>query len=117
MTREDVAKIAHEANRAYCETLGDHSQVPWESAPQWQKDSALTGVNLHVDNPDAGPEASHISWYNEKQKDGWVWGPVKNPDKKEHPCMMPFNQLPLDQQLKDRLFRHVVMAFRNTVMY
>src|SRR5437879_1359495 len=41
---EQVAKICHEANRAYCETIGDNSQPTWEKAPQWQKDSAINGV-------------------------------------------------------------------------
>jgi len=28
MTVEDIAKICHDANRTYCETLNDYSQVP-----------------------------------------------------------------------------------------
>jgi hypothetical protein len=35
---------------------------------------------------------------------------VKNPDKKEHPAIVPFDQLPPQEQAKDRLFRAVVRA-------
>jgi len=50
MNVEQVARVAHEANRAYCESIGDTSQVRWEDAPQWQRDSALKGVQFHADD-------------------------------------------------------------------
>jgi hypothetical protein len=37
---DQVARVCHEANRAYCQTLGDNSQPAWDDAPEWQKDSA-----------------------------------------------------------------------------
>lgn len=32
-----VAHVAHEVNRAYCQSLGDNSQPTWEDAPHWQR--------------------------------------------------------------------------------
>ena len=29
----DIAQICHAANRAYCQLLGDNSQLPWSEAP------------------------------------------------------------------------------------
>jgi RyR domain len=107
----NIAKVCHEVNRAYCEALGDLSQVPWDDAPEWQKQSAATGVKLHLEN-DAPAEASHVSWMSEKIADGWVWGLEKDPAKKTHPCIVPFNQLPIEQQAKDFIFRAVVHALR-----
>ena len=94
MDSEKIARVTHEINRAYCQALGDFSQPAWEDAPEWQRDSALNGVTMHLENPDAEPEASHENWLKEKEADGWVYGPVKNPEKKEHPCMVPFSDLP-----------------------
>jgi RyR domain len=108
---ENIARVCHEANRAYCKTLGDHSQPSWEEAPEWQRKSALAGVNLHYAY-DHGPEASHVAWMNMKLEDGWKYGPVKDADKKEHPCMVPFNELPPEKQAKDHLFRAIVHALR-----
>lgn len=108
MEPKEIARVCHEVNRAYCEALGDHSQVPWEQAPDWQIESAFDGVHLHLHNPDAGPQASHESWMNCKLKDGWKYGPVKDAVKKEHPCIVPFDQLPVEQQAKDFIFRAVV---------
>lgn len=107
-----IAEVCHEANKAYCESLGDDSQVPWAEAPQWQKDSALVGVNLHMDN-DVGPEASHISWMKQKINDGWKYGKTKNPEKFTHPCLVDFNKLPKEQQAKDFIFRSIVHTFKN----
>lgn len=114
MTVEQLAKIAHEANRAYCETLGDTSQPRWEDAPDWQQESARMGVVFHLEHPEASASASHESWLAQKEKEGWVWGETKNPEKKEHPCCVPYEKLPEEQQIKDYLFRGIVHAISDT---
>lgn len=105
-----IAKACHEINRAYCQALGDSSQPAWEDAPQWQKESIFTGVRLHLGDPEASPSASHESWLKMKTAEGWVHGKTKDPEKKTHPCMVPFDKLPADQQAKDFIFRAVVHA-------
>lgn len=107
---ETIARACHEVNRAYCAALGDLSQPTWEDAPDWQKNSARAGVTMHLANPNAGPQASHESWMAQKQAEGWIFGAVKRPEAKEHPCMVPFDQLPPEQQAKDYIFRAVVHA-------
>lgn len=110
MDRVYLAIVAHEANRSFCRALEDFSQRSWDEAPEWQRTSAIHGVEFHLANPDAGPEASHDAWRAEKVADGWVYGPVKNAEEKTHPCLVDFDQLPLEQQLKDVLFRNIVHA-------
>jgi len=110
MTVEQVAMVCHEANRAYCGGLGDHSQVPWGEAPEWQQNSAVCGVLFHLENPDSKPSDSHDNWLLQKKMDGWVYGPVKDTDKKEHPCMVPYEELPAGQRRKDSLFIGIVKA-------
>ena len=110
MEPEQIARVAHEANRAYCQSLGDNSQPAWEDAPQWQRDSAMLGVKLHTENPNAGAQAIHESWMAQKLADGWEYGPTKDPEAKRHPCIVPFDALPKEQQAKDYLFRGVVHA-------
>ena len=112
MTTEQIAEVAHETNRAYCETIGDFSQPSWHNAPDWQKTSAINGVKFHIENPDAGCSASHEAWLKEKYAEGWKYGEVKDPEKKEHPCCVPHNELPANQQVKDALFVGVVRAMK-----
>ena len=112
---EQVAKVCHEANRAYCETIGDNSQPSWDSAPEWQKDSARNEVKFHFAALAAGdqpsPSASHESWMEQKRVEGWKYGPVKDSAKKEHPCFVPYGDLPLDQRRKDYIFAAICEAF------
>lgn len=107
-TIEACARAAHEANRAYCITLGDLSQPAWDDAPEWQKTSARNGVVGAL----AGhtPEQSHEGWMAEKAATGWRWGPVKDPEKKEHPCFVSYDALPATQRHKDLIFVSVVRA-------
>lgn len=105
----DIAQVCHEANRVYCESIGDNSQLPWAEAPDWQKESAINGVE-HAEDPGAGPGDSHRCWLQEKKLSGWTWGPVKNPALKQHPCMVPFDELPPEQQMKDVLFLAVARS-------
>ena len=112
-----IAKMCHDVNKAYCESIGDLSQPTWEEAPQWQKDSAASGVMFHLSAPNRQPQDSHENWANEKIADGWVYGEVKDPDKKTHPCLVPYGQLPIEQQTKDYLFKSVVDGLRPLVRY
>lgn len=105
---ENAARLAHEANKRYCESIGDMSQPTWEDAPDWQRQSAINGVKHLLENPNATPEDSHNSWLKEKQADGWKYGPVKDPQKKEHPCYLPYAELPKEQQIKDHIFLDTV---------
>ncbi len=105
-----IAAIAHEANRAYCQSLGDDSQPVWAEAPEWQQQSALAGVEMHLANPEATPEQSHESWLAQKIAEGWVYGEVKDPENKFHPCCVPYEELPAEQKAKDYIFRGVVHA-------
>lgn len=107
-----LAAAAHELNRAYCLSLGDEGQPSWDEAPDWQKQSAMAGVEMHLANPDATPEQSHESWLAHKIADGWVYGEVKDAEKKEHPCCVPYAELPQEQKSKDYLFRAVVHAMK-----
>lgn len=104
-----IAQVCHEANRAYCQSIGDNTQLPWDSAPDWQKNSACHGVLGVLCNGNT-PEQTHESWLAMKEKTGWKFGPVKDAEAKEHPCMVPYDQLPPEQQRKDHLFRDVCLA-------
>ena len=109
-TVEEIARVCHEANASLCHSKGDHSQLPWDKAADWQRKSAILGVEFVMANPLAPISATHDSWAAQKVEDGWSYGPEKSPALKTHPCLVPYEQLPLEQQAKDHLFKAIVMA-------
>ena len=109
----EIAKVCHEANRAYCETLDDWSQPRWAEAPNWQQASVTNSVKFHLANPRAKPSRSHEEWLKEKGATGWKYGVKKDLEKQEHPCFVPYDELPETQKAKDALFVAVVNALRH----
>lgn len=105
-----IAKVVHAVNAAYCLSQGDDSQKAWDEAPEWQKESAIKGVEFVLANPDAPESATHDSWLAQKTADGWVYGEEKNEEAKTHPCIVPFEELPSEQKAKDYIFRATVKS-------
>jgi hypothetical protein len=58
---EQIARMCHQTNKAWCELNGDNSK-DWDEAQQWQRDSAIKGVEFKLDNPDAGHDNTMLGW-------------------------------------------------------
>lgn len=108
MKAVEIAKICHEANKAYCEAIGDPFMPHWGDAPEWQRASTEAGVAFLLENKNATPRDTHASWVECKVKDGWAYGPKKDAQKKEHPCMVDYDDLPAEQKMKDSIFLSIV---------
>lgn len=110
---ETIARVCHEANRAFQLETGDPQPSPsWDEAPGWQRLSALEGVEKALDG--ASPEELHEAWCEFKRAHGWQHGEVKDETAKTHPCLVPYEQLPEDQRIKDDLFEAIVTALSPT---
>lgn len=112
-TAIEIASICHEANRQLTRLVGDVPVQPaWDDEDPGIRNSAINGVGFVLDNPDAPPSASHDNWLKQKIADGWKLGPVKDVEKKTHPAMVPYGDLPEAVKRKDALFKNIVLAFR-----
>lgn len=103
-----AARAAHEANRALCLSIGDISQLPWDEAPERMRADSLESVAAVLSG--ATPKRLHEKWLEKKLADGWVVGPVKDEDAKQHPSMVPYHELPWQERAKDGLLIAVVLA-------
>lgn len=116
MTLEDVARITHELNRAYCECIGETKQS-WEDLTEQERQDVMMGVRLVYTDPNSTPESLHEAWWHQKKIFGWTYGPVKDTENKKHPCCVPYNELPEKDRVKDYLFRSVVSSLQKHTLY
>lgn len=107
-----IARAAHEANRAYCQITEDPLQRDrWERMTDEFRAGLTRGVvkiaNLAIAGETVLPSTIHEAWMADKKADGWTLGAF-DPEKKTHPNLKPFGELPEAQQKKDELFIVVV---------
>ena len=112
---EHIARGCYHVNQVYCHAIGDgmYTGASWEAVPEATRESLRMGVRMHLSATGTTPEQSHAAWLAHKTAEGWKYGPCKDELKKEHPCFMPYSQLPVEQRVKDSLFRatvHVQLA-------
>lgn len=114
-TVEFLAKLVHEAIRHYNTLIGDTTLVAWDETDESTKESTRKGVLFVIQNPETTPSETHAKWVEDRTCEGWSFGDVKNPDTKEHPCLVAYDELPVEHRMKDHLFNGVVLAVWNTL--
>lgn len=97
MTDEEIARVLHEVLRAH-------------NASDWQHEASLKAVAFHKAMPDASPAATHGAWVEQRRQSGWTYGPVKDPQARTHPMMVPYDDLPPHEQAKDHIAVALVRA-------
>ena len=45
---------------------------------------------------------THEVWSKTRMDDGWTYGPCRNDEKKQHPCLIPYGELPESEKEYDR---------------
>jgi len=48
-------------------------------------------------------ENAHDLWALERMGQGWTYGSKRNDDRKEHPCLVPYDRLPESEKEYDRI--------------
>lgn len=114
MTKAEIAEVCHEANRAYSKALGDYYHRVWDDAPEWQKQSAIEGVESLIESG-ATPKEMHERWSKFKRDNGWIFGPYKNYEQKTHPCLVAYENLPRHERRKDDLFIAIVNTLKSVL--
>ena len=47
-------------------------------------------------------EHAHEVWAAQRLRDGWTLGPTRDDARKQHPCLIPYNNLPEAEKQYDR---------------
>lgn len=75
-----------------------------------QMKASVRAVLIH----DKSPKSLHDGWVRRLAQEGWVRGEVKDAEKKTHPLLVAFDELPIEWKLRLRQFRAAVIPFRKT---
>jgi hypothetical protein len=112
LTKNQIAEVAHEAHAQLCEVLDPEGR--W--IPSWHELSAeaqvmiLSGVEYVQTHPEVGADEIHENWIQDRRAQGWIHGVELDAGLKQHPGMVPFEELPFRDQLKDHMFIAIVTA-------
>jgi len=108
MTIEQIAQICHNLINKFNAVTRLDLPMEWEDLPDEEKNLYIGGVKYHLNHPFKTAEEAHEYWVRTKLADGWVWGEERSGYAKTHPSLVPFNKLPISEQIKDTLFIHTV---------
>ena len=53
----------------------------------------------------------HEVWAQNRFKEGWTYGPVRDDIKKQHPCLVPYEELPDSEKEYDRATSQETLKF------
>lgn len=115
-TAGQIARVCHEANRAITVMTKDVPLQPnWDEAPEEMISSTIKGIEWRLANPLAPPSAQHEEWVRAKIADGWMLGVKKDAEKKTHPALIPYENLPEEVKVKDLVFGAIVLAMSDVL--
>lgn len=107
---ETIARACHEAIRAYCLEIGHTAQPMWDEASEEMRHSLREGVEHVLLYPDIDPLQNHHDWMVHRRAQGWTYGPVKDAATKQHPNLVPYGQLSVEERRKNAIFVQTVRS-------
>jgi ryanodine receptor 2 len=67
-------------------------------------DTSPITLNVDLNNlVDFLAKNTHETWANERIKRGWKFGDKRDDRRKEHPCLVPYEELPEPEKEYDRM--------------
>lgn len=103
----NAAIDAYHTLAAYSASLGESAIPAWAELPGGRKDGYIEAVRLVISGK--SDRDMHLAWMRARLEEGWVYGLVKDVEKKVSPALVDYDNLPAEQKCKDGLFRSIVI--------
>ena len=111
MKTRDIARVCHEALRAYSIVIFDYSNRPWEDTDEDSRQFLIDLVEVIIKNPSSSPRSVHGIWSSELLSKGWVYGPTPSKTKHKHPQLIGFDDLHDEDVKRYALLIGIVRSF------
>lgn len=105
-----IAEQAHAVNNVWTKEVGNETRPEWNTLSQEDKEHYIHAVSNAIDSKLYSPAEAHKQWSTWMLAQGWEHGEY-NRDEKKHPNLIPFEQLPESEKVKDILFIAVCKPF------
>lgn len=105
MQIEALATLLHGATSVFPRDDGSYPR-PWGELSDQDHESAILLVQTLLQERETvlglpSPEGLHLRWATEKQTQGWVYGKEFSEARKTHPCLVSWQSLSEESQIKD----------------
>ena len=101
-TADVIAELGWQSHIAWERIIGEQPKPDWSALSPGQKVAIIESVSWLIDNPTSTIAAQHDAWRARRM------GSAIGDD--FHPNMVEFDELPFSQQMKARLWRHIIFA-------
>lgn len=104
------AQIAHKLDVAYAAAVYGENKPGWHQLPAEDRKHISDRVVYYLTDPNAVVSSLHEKWAYSKLSSGWSYGKEFNEEKKQHPLLISYSELPLTRRVADTLFMQTVQT-------
>jgi hypothetical protein len=98
---EELSEDMKNANRAQADHIAYKiAQLGYRTAKKGG--SAPTGIPFPGDMLELLAQSEHLRWMANRYLAGWTYAPLRNDGRKQHPSLIPWEQLSAEEKEKDR---------------
>lgn len=95
LAMDQVAGVTFQMIDAYNVIVdGAEPRTDWWFLPEDEQAMTMQAVTALRDAPEISPQQNHERWVEIMLERGWTIGPEVDLDRKEHPFLIPFEELP-----------------------
>ena len=106
-----VARIIHSLVREYNFLVyGENypNSAKWKDLSEEFTISLKNAIINESNRPSISNQLSHSRWMRDRKNQGWKYSEVLDREKKLHPNLVPYKDLPNSEKFKDFLFKNLV---------
>ncbi|MDB4584824.1 hypothetical protein N9164_16870 [Draconibacterium sp.] len=107
---EKIARIAHDADRAWCAAFGWPGSAGWSHCTPGDREARIEAVLMIITTPGADASTLHDDWCEVMRRNGWRHGAAHDGIARTSPGLIAFDRLPIDQQRRQAMFVGIVRA-------